>query len=57
MDLELRQKLAVLLSERMSNLELLNTLENMYDDEAMRAYARGFDFGYKKAKGENGGNV
>jgi hypothetical protein len=57
MDLELRQKLAVLLSERMSNLELLNTLENMYDDEAMRAYAKGFDFGYKKAKGENGGNV
>ena len=53
MDMNLRQKIAVLLSERISNLELLNTLENLYDDESMRAYAKGFDFGYKKAKGEN----
>jgi hypothetical protein len=53
MDLNLRQKIAVILSERINNLELLNTLENFYDDEAVRAYTKGFDLGYKKAKGEN----
>ena len=45
MDMKLRQKLAVLLSERISNLELLNALENLYDEETMRAYNRGFEMG------------